>query len=159
MFPPIASRITQIGRHVLMAGLVTVIAAPVAAAQPQDVVIQAHTELGCPGPASCIFVVTGAIVDGGTVTTDSVQATALPSPTVGTAQYVKTFHGLAGSLTILLNSMITGTDDPTLWDEQGHWVIVSGTGEYAKLLGQGSEAGVRDFASQSLDAVYSGRVH
>ncbi len=55
--------------------------------------------------------------------------------------------------------MIKSTNDPTLWDEQGHWVIVSGTGAYAGLLGEGSESGIRDFANQSLDAVYSGQVH
>jgi hypothetical protein len=133
--------------------------APVLATQPQDFVIEAHTERDCPGPASCVFAATGAITDAGTVTTDFVRASALGSPTVGTAQYVKTFHGQAGSLTIRLESMITGTDDPTLFDEQGHWVIVSGTGAYSGLLGQGDESGVRDFANQSLDAVYTGQVH
>lgn len=159
MFPLTTSRITWTGRIGLLVGLLAAIAGPVAATEPQGVSIEAHTERDCPGPASCVFVATGAITDGGTVTTDFVRATALPSPTVGTAQYVKTFHGLAGSFTIRLNSMITGTDDPTLGDERGHWVIVSGTGAYSGLLGGGKESGVRDFANQSLDAVYTGQVH
>src|SRR5262245_40979307 len=118
--------LARIGRQVLTVALVAAVTGSVGAVQPRDVVIQAHTELGCPGPASCVFVASGAIVDGGTVTTDSVHATALPSPVVGTAHYVKTFHGLAGTLTIQLNSMITATNDPALWDEKGNWVIVSG---------------------------------
>jgi len=159
MFPLATSRITWTRRVGLLVGLLAAIVGPVAATQPQDVSIEAHTERDCPAPASCVFVATGAITDGGTVTTDFVRANALSSPTVGTAQYVKTFYGLAGSLTIRLNSMITGTDDPTLWDEQGEWVIVSGTGAYAGLLGRGNESGIRDFANQSLDAVYTGQVH
>ena len=159
MFPLTTSRITRAGRVGLLVGLLAAVAGPLAATQPQDVSIEAHTERGCPAPASCIFVATGAINDAGTVTLDFVRATALPSPTVGTAQYVRTFHGQAGSLTIRLNSMLTGTDDPTLADEQGHWVIVSGTGAYSGLLGQGEESGVRDFANQSLDAVYTGQIH
>jgi hypothetical protein len=150
---------TWAGRIALLVGLLAVSAGPVAATQPQDVTIEAHTEPGCPLSTSCVFTATGAITDSGTVTLDFVRATALPSPTVGTAQYVRTFHGSAGSFTILLNSMITGTDDPTLADEQGHWLIVSGTGAYAEVLGQGTESGIRDFANQSLDAVYTGQVH
>ena len=112
-----------------------------------------------PGPADYRVPASRRAGDGGTVTTEFARATALPSPTVGTAQYVRTFHGLAGSLSTRLNSMITGTDDPTLFDEQGHGVIVSGTGAYSGLLGEGKEAGVRDFANQSLDVVYTGQVH
>lgn len=140
-------------------GLLAAMPGPAAATQPQGVTIEAHTERNCPGPASCVFVATGAITDGGTVTTEFVQATALTSPTVGTAQYVKTFHGLSGTLTIRLNSMIKGTSDPLLFDETGKWVIVSGTGAYAGLLGEGEETGIRDFGHQALDAVYTGQVH
>jgi hypothetical protein len=143
---------------VALVGLV-VIAGPVAATQPQDVSIKAHTERGCPGPSACVFTATGAINDDGTTTTRLVHAGALPSPTVGTAQYVKTFNGQAGSLTIHLDSMVTATNDPTLAEEQGHWVIVSGTGAYSGLVGQGEESGIRDYANNSLDAEYTGQVH
>jgi len=159
MFALTTSRITWTAMIGLLVGLLATSTGPVAAIQPEDVSIDAHTERDCPGPAACVFTATGAITDFGTVTTDFVRATALPSPTVGTAQYVKTFHGQAGSLTILLNSRITSTNDPTLWNEQGHWLILSGTGAYARLLGQGEESGIRDFAKQSLDAVYTGQIH
>jgi hypothetical protein len=78
---------------------------------------------------------------------------------VGTAQYVRTFIGQSGSLTIQLESMIRPTDVPSLWHEEGHWVVLSGTGAFAGLAGQGTEAGTRDFAAQSLDVVYTGQLH
>ncbi len=162
MFLLATSRIARVSRLALAVGLVAGLAGPVAASPPQEVEIRSHTVRDCPvDPVDppCIFVATGAITDEGTVETRLVRATALPSPVVGTAQYVRTFTGAKGSFTIRLNSMITGTDDPWLFDEQGHWVIVSGTGDYAGLLGQGRESGTRDFANQSLDALYTGQVH
>ena len=157
----VPSRGVWAGSVGVLLALLLASAGPAAAAQPEDVTIEAHTERGCPEPvsSSCYFIATGAISDHGTVTLDFVRATALPSPTVGTAQYVRTFEGQLGSFTILLNSMITGTDNVDLFDEQGHWLLVSGTGAYADLLGQGREVGIRDFANQSLDAVYTGKVH
>ena len=130
-----------------------------AAVQPQGISIEAHTQRGCPTASSCVFVASGAINDAGSTLTDSLKATALPSPVVGTAQYVKTFHGQAGSLTIQLESMIRPTDVPWLWHEEGHWVVVSGTGAYAGLTGQGSEVGTRNYATNSLDVVYTGQLH
>ena len=159
MFPIASFPAVPVRRVALLAGFLATAAFSAAAKQPQPVSIWTHTERVCTGPASCVFVATGAIVDGGTVTLDSVNATALPSPTVGTAHYVKTFHGVAGTLTIKLESMITGTSDPLLWNEKGNWIIVSGTGAYAQLLGEGKETGTRDFGNQSLDAVYTGQVH
>src|SRR5260370_423594 len=87
MFPLATSRITWAGRVGLLVGLLAAVAGPVAATEPQDVSIEAHTERGCPAPASCVFAASGAITDFGTVTTDFVRSTALSSPTVGTAQY------------------------------------------------------------------------
>lgn len=107
MFRLSASFFTWAGGIALLVGLLAASAEPVVATQPQDVTIEAHTERGCPNEESYVFTATGAITDSGTVTLDFVRATALRSPTVGTAQYVRTFHGSAGSFTILLNSMIT----------------------------------------------------
>ena len=46
-----------------------------------------------------------------------------------------------------------------LFHESGQWVIVSGNGAYAGVLGRGDETGTRNFATQTLDAVYTGDVH
>ena len=132
---------------------------PALAVPSGDITISVHSALGCPPPAGCTFAMSGVLTDSGPITTEFLRATALPSPVVGTAQYVRTFHGQQGSLTIRLESRITAGDEPFLVDEVGHWVLVSGTGAYDGLVGQGTEAGIRNFATNSLDAVYSGRVH
>ncbi len=100
--------------------------------------------------------VRGAITDSGTVTTVLVHAAALGSPVTGTAQYVRTFHGEAGTFTIRLQTRLFGTDDPSLFEEEGEWTVIDGSGDYAGLLGQGHESGIRDFQNQSLDVEYTG---
>lgn len=130
-----------------------------AAAQPQAVSIAAHTVRACPDEFSCTFVASGAIVDSGSISTELIRATALPAPVVGTAHYVRTFVGHSGSLTIRLQTIIGPTDVPWLWHEEGQWVVISGSGAYAGLMGDGRESGTRDFANQSLDVVYEGQLH
>jgi ABC-type transporter Mla maintaining outer membrane lipid asymmetry permease subunit MlaE len=131
----------------------TVNAAP--AGIPQAVTIAQHSELG----GSSVFVISGAINDAGAVTLDSVLATALPAPVVGTAHYVRTYHGSLGTFTLQLQTLITPTDVPWLWTETGHWVIIEATGAYEGLAGVGQELGVRNFLANTLDAVFTGEVH
>lgn len=125
---------------------------------PEDVTIGIHVERGCPTPDSRVCTAGGAITDEGTVVTESIKAFAPPAPVVGTAQHVRTFVG-ERSVTTRLESMIRPTEDPSVWQERGHWVIVNATGDYAQLPGWGAVAGVRNFTAQSLDAAYSGHVH
>jgi hypothetical protein len=144
---------------VLMLG--TISAASVAgaqAAQPAAVSITSHTVRGCPEPDSCTFVASGAIADSGTVTTVLVHAAAASSPVTGTAQYERTFHGEAGTFTIRLQTRLSGTDDPSLFQEEGEWTVIDGAGDYTGLRGQGHESGIRDFQHQSLDVEYTGTV-
>lgn len=94
--------------------------------------------------------------DEGSIVTDSVHAHSHASPIVGTASTVRTFIGQHGSLTIRLQSMIEPTDNPDLYTESGSWVVLETTGAYAGVDGWGKEAGVRDFAHQSLDVTYRG---
>jgi len=131
----------------------------VAEGVPQEVSINAHSVRGCPTADSCVFTATGAIDDHGVIKLESVQAHALPSPVVGTAQYVRTFIGTKGSLTIRLESRIRPTDDPAVAREEGRWVVVSATGSYASLNGWGSESGSFNFETASLDVTYVGYVH
>jgi hypothetical protein len=128
------------------------------AAQPAAVSITSHTIRACPEPVSisCSFVAFGAITDSGTVTTVLVHAAAVGSPVTGTAQYVRTFHGEAGSFTIRLQTRLFGTHDPSLFQEEGEWTVIAGSGGYSGLLGQGHESGIRDFQNQSLDVEYTG---
>jgi hypothetical protein len=87
-----------------------------------------------------------------------VQAFALPAPVVGTAQSVRKFIGAKGSLTIRLNTNMRPTDDPAVFHEEGRWVVISATGMYADLDGQGSMSGSRNFDPQSLDVTYVGQL-
>jgi hypothetical protein len=124
------------------------------AATPQTVTIVQHSELD--GPSN--FVATGAISDSGPITLDSVNATALPSPVVGTAHYIRTYRGELGTFTLKMQTLITPTDVPWLWAEKGEWLLASGTGAYEGLRGEGHEEGIRDFAANALDVVFTGKV-
>jgi hypothetical protein len=123
----------------------------------KTVSIVSHTVRGCPTPGSCTFSASGAIDDQGAVET-TVDAHALPSPVVGTAQAVRKFIGSKGSLTIRLETVMRPTDDPAVFHEEGRWVVTSATGTYADLDGQGSMSGSRNFDTQSLDATYDGKL-
>jgi hypothetical protein len=127
----------------------------VAADMPQPVTIEQHSSRTCP----CTFVATGAISDTGSVSLDDFHASAIPSPVVGTGHFIRTYHGQHGTFTIQLETLLTGTDDPTLLHEQGHWVIVDGTGRYTGLHGTGDESGTRNTVLNTLDAVFDGHVH
>ncbi len=154
------ARITGLITLVLAAGLMPLTASSaLAIGVPQQVIIATHSVRGCPQASSCTFTATGAISDEGAIVTDSVKPAALSSPIVGTAQYVRTFHGDQGTITIGLQSMIRPTDNPDVYAEKGNWVILSATGAYAALDGNGWENGIRDFVNQSLDATYTGWVH
>ena len=123
--------------------------------RPQVITIVQHSGLNGPNT----FVATGAINDLGAVVLDSVRATALPSPVVGTAHYIRTYYGAEGTLTLQMQTLLQATEVPWLWAETGHWVIVEGTGAYAGLQGAGEESGIRDFSTQTLVAVFEGKVH
>ena len=127
------------------------------ATTPRDITIAQHTSRGCVTP--CVFAATGALTDSGTVTLDAEHDSAIPSPVVGTAHFVRTLHGQLGTLTIQLNTLLTPTDVPWLLHEQGRWVLVDATGAYAGLQGEGEESGTRDFRLMRLDVVYTGQVH
>lgn len=125
------------------------------AGTPEAIAIIMHAARNGPNT----FEAAGAINDSGSVTLDSVRATALPSPVVGTGHYIRTYNGVNGTLTIKLETLLTATDVPWLWNETGHWVIIGATGAYAGLRGEGDESGVRDFSANTLDAVFNGKVH
>jgi len=155
----------RLRRLILVVGLLlgTISAGSIAgaaAAEPAAVSIASHTVRGCPEPVtvSCTFVASGAITDSGSVTTVLVHAAAVGSPVTGTAQYVRTFHGKFGTFTIRLQTRLFGTDDPSRFQEEGEWTVIDGSGDYAGLLGQGHESGIRDFQNQSLDVVYTGNL-
>jgi hypothetical protein len=60
---------------------------------------------------------------------------------------------------IRLESRVTADGDSLVLPETGQWVVIGATGDYAGLRGQGSEAGERDYANESLHAVLTGELH
>jgi hypothetical protein len=133
-------------------------AAVVGAAEPVDVSITSHTVRGCPLPDSCTFSASGAVVDSGSVSGVLVRFGAENSPVTGEAQYVITFNGQYGSLTVRMQSRLSLTDVRWQLHEDDEWTLVDATGDYSGARGQGLASGTRDFRQQSLDLVYTGRI-
>lgn len=132
--------------------------APASAAPPAQVTFVAHMVRGCPQSDSCTFTASGAITDSGTVNTTLLHAGALNSRVTGTAQYLRTFVGEQGTITIRLQTRLEMTSVPWVAEETAVWIVVDATGAYAGLRGQGTGTGARDFLAQSLDATYNGQV-
>ena len=110
-------------------------------------------------PALGEFTATGAIEDEGLATRDEALFAAIGSPTVGAGQFVYTFHGQLGSLTVRLQWLLTATEVPSIGHVDGRWVVISGTGAYAGLRGQGDYVATLDFLAMTRDAVFTGRLH
>ncbi len=128
-----------------------------AATTPETVTIEQHSSRGCFIP--CTFVATGAVSDSRDVTFESSNATALPSPVVGTGHFIRTYHGRNGTLTIKLETLLTLCADSAIRRESGHWVLVGATGACAGLHGLSHEEGTRNLARNTLDAVFTDQVH
>jgi len=126
---------------------------------PAAVTIEAHTMRGCPTSNSCYFIGSGAINDVGTIVSDFLHENALYSPVVGTFQWTRTFIGAHGSITVRLQSSVHVPDAPCVLNEEGHWIIIGGTGNYEGLQGEGDETGIRNYCESKLDAIYTGIVH
>jgi hypothetical protein len=126
---------------------------------PEAITIEARTMRGCPTSNSCYFIASGAINDAGTtIVSDFIHENALYSPVVGTFQWTRTFIGAHGSITIRLQSSVHIPDAPCMLNEDGHWIIISATGDYEGLQGEGDESGIRNYCESKLDAVYKGLV-
>jgi hypothetical protein len=134
-----------------------------AAAPPEPVsfdfdvaIVSGDTEAGT---TAGTFTADGAVVDTGTTTTSY----RFSSP--GQIHVVQTLSGSAGSLEL----RIQGHFDPFVGCTQsgtGRWVIVSGTGAYEHLHGEGSWSASADFCAAfagtgppTISGTYSGTAH
>lgn len=74
----------------------------------------------------------------------------------GELHITRVLTGAKGQITIRIQSKLTGeTDDTATF--VGHWVILSGTGAYAKLHGQGARAAIR--IENIVTETLTGEVH
>jgi hypothetical protein len=68
------------------------------------------------------------------------------------------FDGGAGSFVLQEDFREFATSDPNLIGSTGEWHVVSGTGAYARLLGQGRVSGVVDINANTFCDTYDGQV-
>jgi len=145
--------------------LALVLAAPTLANQPEAVAIS--TEGSIVGDTQVgTFVATGAIVDDGTYAfdTDAHKAFAFAgfgAPTFGIARSLEFFDGQNGSFTLQNVVKFSLTNSPGVFAVEGTWAVVSGTGDYAALRGQGTITGVIDAsgAQELFTFEFAGTAH
>jgi hypothetical protein len=150
----------------LVVGVISLaLAAPTLASQPDTVAIS--TEGAAVGNTQVgTFMATGAIVDDGTYAfdTDAHKAFAFAgfgAPTFGIARSLEFFAGQDGTFTLQNVVKFSLTDSIGVFVVEGTWAVVSGTGDYADLRGQGTITGVID-ASGELETFafeFLGTVH
>jgi hypothetical protein len=136
---------------IILAALFLTMASPVAASQPEEVVITLDLYFTGPDTAAGTFSATGAVNDSGSVSQQFMFAGR-------TAHGLKTIEGSEGTITIRFDVRLTPTG-PTTAVAEGRFVILSGTGSYANLRGAGSTFIEADFVSGTLIGTYSGRAH
>src|SRR5262245_44030826 len=103
---------------------------------PQPVTITIAKGFGDFTPGA--FSASGGITDSGVYQLIDEHDTALPAPVVGTAHATLGFTGTQGAITMKSETMFSVVSfDPFVIGEDGHWLIVGGTGAYANLKGEG----------------------
>lgn len=89
------------------------------------------------GFGSGTFTATGAVADAGTVNIQG-QETAVPSPNHGNLLIDETLTSQDGTLEVRCVPNTATIIDPTAVPSTGHCAIISGTGVYGQLHGQGT---------------------
>jgi len=117
--------------------------------QPQAIDFLSQVNVSTPLPFAGTWAASGTINDSGT----------LSEPTVfisdGQLHIVRICTGAKGQITIKIQSKIIVTDNSTTF--VGEWVIVSGSGAYATLHGQGGRAAV--FINGTVTETLTGEAH
>jgi hypothetical protein len=129
--------------------------------QRQAVAIRMVRLRGESGTLSATFTASGAIDDAGPFTVKGVHVGGIGAPTFGVVQTVNRLEGSQGTFTIKETHKFTVTDDEGVFAVNGTWVVLSGTGDYARLHGQGTTSGVIDESVDPdlFDFTLTGTVH
>lgn len=149
-------------RHVRFAALLATVMGSflltnaAAASQGEVLIINTTKPLG---PALGQFSTSGAFSDSGVLVTEERLVSAVPSPFGVVTHLVLSFAGQYGTFTIRTQIMETVTGDPSVFADEGTWVIVDGTGAYATLRGTGDVEGTVDDAANLITRDYTGLVH
>jgi len=125
---------------------------------PQPVTITATKGVGDFTPGA--FRASGGITDSGVYQLIDSQAAALPSPVVGTAHFTVSLTGTRGAITMKSQTVFKVVSfDPLVFGEDGHWLIVDGTGDYGKLKGEGEFHKLIDVSLGQITITLTGKVH
>jgi hypothetical protein len=126
---------------------------PTPALASKHVTLMIDADLGMTGENSAAgtFSTTGLFTDGGTASETFFIA-------AETIHGIKTLVSDVGTITIRFQAQMTWTG-PTTGIAEGHFVIVSGTGDYKKLHGVGESYAQLDLATYQILASYTGTAH
>ena len=132
-------------------------AAGALATTPESVTIETLRLRGSPGT----FTATGGIEDAGTFTTLDVHPSAAGAPEFLIIHATYEFVGELGTFTMRIQIKETVTADPNVLTGTGVWVILSGTGAYAKLHAEGTVSGMTDENPEPdlFDRTFTGKAH
>ena len=122
------------------------------ATPPTPVTITIDQHLTGPTTLAGTFTASGAISDSGDYAEEFRLA---PS---GAIQGTKTLTSPLGSITLRSVGRLVFTG-PTTAEIEGRWVILSGTGAYSRLHGQGSTTVSVDFETGTAVAIHEGVAH
>ena len=110
------------------------------------------------GPSPGTFAATGAISDSGTFFNLSIAFGGLGAPSFVSIHATQEFDGALGSFTIRADIKETVTADPNVATDEGTWAVISGTGAYSSLTGQGQVTGTANESTGVISRTYSGTV-
>jgi len=120
-----------------------------AQAAPRSFVLTADMQERGNNSADGTFTITGEFSDSGRVT----ETYKLDGPTV---DGVKTINGSKGTIMLHFLGNIAPTEDSAVMHVTGTWDLLSGTGEYAGITGQGTIDTMLNIQTGVLHAVYTG---
>ena len=118
-----------------------------AAARP--FVLTADLQAGVDNTATGTFAITGGFADSG-------QASETFTITGPAVDGLKTVTGRQGTMTLHFAGNLAPTDNPDVMGVSGTWNLVSGTGAYAGITGQGTLDTTLNVKTGALHAVYTG---
>lgn len=107
------------------------------------------------GPFTGTWSASGGISDSGTLVEPSVNLRGNP----GAIHIVREVTGSKGTFTLRIDSPVATVEPNGNLDFTGHWVVISGTGAYADLHGEGTRTAVGDFINGVVTETLTGSVH
>jgi hypothetical protein len=137
---------------VLFLGVLMAVTTPAAATPPEPVTLTIDQHLTGPNTAAGTWTASGAISDSG----DYAETFRLARS--GAIQGTKTLTSLKGTIIIRAVGVLEFTGATTAVIH-GHWVVLSGTGDYTHLHSQGPLTVYVDFATGTGLAIHEGRAH